>query len=113
MEARDAGSPRAVTVLVRLSDEARQQADHVRAWWRANRLGAPTLFEDEVAAALGLLATHPQVGKAARVRGARGVRRVLLPATRYHLYYTTDATGVLVVSLWSAVRRRGPSLRVH
>jgi hypothetical protein len=46
-------------------------------------------FVDELAGAVGLLATAPEAGVPYRPRGAAGVRR-LLPKTRYHIYNRYD-----------------------
>ena len=41
------------------------------------------------------------------------VRRLLLPKSRYHLYYEYDADSkeLTVLALWGAVRGRRPPLR--
>lgn len=63
---------------------------HLRAiddWWHANRPSAPELFLQELAAALDALVSMPLAGQLVRIRGAAGVRRVLLRSTRQHIYY--------------------------
>jgi hypothetical protein len=37
-------------------------------------------------------------------------RRILLSQTRHHLYYSVVDDRIEVLALWSATRRRGPSL---
>jgi len=46
------------------------------------------------------------------VYNARGVRRVMLPETRYQVFYLYDTkTGLLEVeALWSSLRGKGPPL---
>ena len=39
-----------------------------------------------------------------------GVRRALLRASRYHVYYVLTDDVVIVLAVWSAVRGAGPSL---
>jgi plasmid stabilization system protein ParE len=101
---------RAVSREVRVADDARRQLGAVRDWWREHRPAAPELFEQEVASLFALLAESPEIGPAVPVRGARGVRRALLPMTRHHVYYQVRRDSVLVVAVWSAVRGRGPRL---
>lgn len=43
----------------------------------------------------------------------KGVQRLFLPGTRYHVYYVHDAEAreVVVLAIWSALRGKGPPLR--
>ena len=88
------------------------QITRAAAWWREHRPAAPALLLDEVSEALDLLATAPHTGSRYAYRGrAVRVRRIALPRTRYHLYYTVDdaARMVTVRVLWHATRGRGPA----
>jgi plasmid stabilization system protein ParE len=96
-------------VKVELSEQADGQVKRIDAWWRANRLAAPDLFTDEVEAAFAALGETPTLGVGYEGAG-QPVRRVLLPRTHYHLYFTQEADRLLVVALWSAFRGRGPKL---
>lgn len=89
-----------MTALVLLTPEAEAQIRTIDAWWRANRSAAPGLFTEELAAAFELLATAPQLGRAYRHPTVPGVRRVLLRATRHHVYMP----GLFM-------KRRGPGLK--
>lgn len=83
------------------------------AWWRANRLAAPDLFEEELAAVLDLIRRAPASVAIYRARtGGERVRRLLMPRTKNHVYFVHDAATqvVRVVALWGAVKRRGPPL---
>jgi plasmid stabilization system protein ParE len=40
-----------------------------------------------------------------------GIRRVLLPRTRYHVYYVAREDVVLVLAVWHAKRGSGPPMR--
>jgi plasmid stabilization system protein ParE len=87
---------------------ARRQLGRALAWWDKHRAAAPALLLDEVTEALDLLATSPRAGIPYVYRGrAAGVRRVLPPHARYHVYYTIDedARTVTVRVLWHATRR--------
>ncbi len=92
--------------------EARGQSRSIERWWRINRTAAPDLFRTELRAALRLIRQLPSVG--AVYEGARvpGLRRLLMPRTRYHVYFALDeaARTVFVYSLWHAARGSGPPL---
>ena len=97
---------------LRVSPEAEQQITEIDRWWKDNRLVAPTLFLDELAAAFELIGRLPSAGRRHRTRGIPGLRRLLLRATRYHVYYAPlDDEHLAVVAVWSAVRGSGPDLR--
>jgi plasmid stabilization system protein ParE len=99
-----------VTLPVVVAPRADRQIDAIDRWWRAHRSAAPDLFQDELGAALELLAFAPFSGQ--RYRSARrpDVRRTLLRATRYHVYYIVRKTDVYVLAVWSAVRGTGPAV---
>jgi len=98
-------------VLVR--SEAESQIQAIATWWQENRPAAPDLFVDELAGGLDLLQTVPDLGKRYRHRKIRGLRRLLLAQSRYHIYYVhlADRNQVIVLAVWSAVRGRQPRLR--
>jgi plasmid stabilization system protein ParE len=96
---------------IRAAAVASAEAKQIDEWWRANRPAAPDLFRDEFAHALSLIDALPRAGRLVRRAGISGVRYVLLRSTRYHVYYTIDADGILIVSIWSSVRGSGPDLR--
>lgn len=96
---------------VHFTPQAIAQAEAAQKWWRRNRRLAPRLFEEELAKALQLLRGAPLAGPPYAHPRRRDVRRLLLPETRYHLYYcVTDGDGVIVLAVWSALRGRGPQL---
>ncbi|KFE68163.1 hypothetical protein DB31_7400 [Hyalangium minutum] len=67
---------------------------------------------EELSAAVETVAASPGAGAPYRRTSLSGMRRVLLPRTRYHLYYTVDETeGVVRVhALWHTARGQGPLL---
>ena len=81
-------------------------------WWVPNRPHAPDLFTAELQACLSRLAGHPGSGALYRRAPIRGVRRTLLRRSRYHVYYTFDASeGLITVrAVWHAGRGTGPAL---
>ena len=90
---------------VELQRRAKRQFFAAQAWWRANRRAARNALREELLEARGLLSFAPLSGQVAEEHG-ESVRRMLLPTTRYHLYYTVDevAAVVRVVLLWHASR---------
>jgi hypothetical protein len=79
-------------LTVEFADPAREQVRAARAWWRKNRLTAPTLLEDELAAVVDLLENGPLLTRVFDEVGGRVVRKARLPRTRYAVYYTVDGT---------------------
>lgn len=98
---------------VRVVPDAELQIRTIDGWWREHRLAAPALFAEELAAALDLIASSPRIGRRRRHPGVPGLRRILLRATRYHVYYAPSADGALlfVLAVWSALRGKGPPIR--
>lgn len=90
-----------------LAPSAAEQIRSALAWWARHRPAAPVLLALELDRALDLLATAPEVGPRARTRRFGALHRMLLPRTRYHLYYriATDA-GVVQVLLFRHAQRR-------
>ncbi len=80
-------------------------------WWRENRPLAPDLFDRELEAAKGRIEQQPE-GRRLRDGRGRVIRRVLLPKTEGHVYYSVDhATESVVVHIvWGARKGRGPKL---
>lgn len=93
-----------------VAEQAERQIRTVNRWWRENRLAAPDLFAEEFASALDVISTQPGVGRRYPHRSIGGLRRTLLRACRYHVYYVATDEEVVVLSLWNAVRGSGPPL---
>jgi plasmid stabilization system protein ParE len=91
-----------------VAEPAERQLRIIDDWWRRNRLAAVDLFAEEFASAIDTLAAHPGVGARVRRRKVKGLRRFLLRATRYHVYYVATDRAVTVLAVWSAVRGSGP-----
>ena len=90
---------------------ARRQLRSVQRWWRANRRAAPELFKQELRRAIEQLRERPSAAPAVEV-GRPGVRRLLLPRTRYHLYFRVDEAEerVRVLAVWHTARGHLPPL---
>ena len=93
--------------------DAELQIRAIDGWWRENRLAAPALFSEELATAIELISGAPRIGRRRRHRGVPGLRRVLMRATRYHLYYapSDDGKRLFVLAVWSAHRGKTPVVR--
>jgi hypothetical protein len=101
-----------VKLRVWVSDEAKQQADDIDAWWQVERTAGPDTFWREFTNALERLHHPPTPGVSVRRAGVRGLRRVLLPKSRVHIYFVFDEDehAIRIWAIWSAIRRRGPPL---
>lgn len=82
----------------------------IDAWWRQNRTASPDLFMNELADLFAMIMAAPMLGCSYLSVEIHGVRRVLMRATRHHIYYIIDGGDVSVLAVWNAVRGRGPSL---
>jgi plasmid stabilization system protein ParE len=100
-----------VNVPVRTTPEADAQIREVDSWWRRNRLAAPNLFADELAASFDIIAHTPSIGRLYRLSPVPGTRRLLLKGSRYHVYYAPHIDAVRVLAVWHAQRGLGPPLR--
>jgi plasmid stabilization system protein ParE len=99
-------SPRVVT-----TPQADDDIRTIDEWWRENRPADPDLFAEELTEAMALLGVVPEMGRRYRHRPIPELRRIILRATRYHIYYVVADDLVTVLAAWSAVRGRGPRLR--
>jgi hypothetical protein len=96
---------------VELAPRAVRQAEACTRWWREHRPDARLLFDEELRVALEHIETAPQAGSRYDARGGREHRRVLMPITRFHVYYRVASSEVVrVVAIWSAIRGRGPRI---
>ena len=80
-------------------------------WWLTNRPGSVQLFVQELEQAVDLIKATPFLGSIYARKRDRAIRRVLMPKTKYHLYFRQDGPEVIrVLSVWGARRERGPKL---
>jgi plasmid stabilization system protein ParE len=81
-------------------------------WWLEHRSKAPGALHEELQQALQLVASHPEVGAAARNVKLAGVRRILLRRVGYHLYYRRldSPACIQVVAFWHTSRGEPPRL---
>ncbi len=93
-----------------VSPQAEAQIRSIDAWWRRNRRDSPDLFSSELASAFSTLEAAPRTGKLYRRSKLRGVRRILLPTTRNHVYYLVGIEVVIVLAVWGSVKGSGPDL---
>ena len=99
--------------LVDFSPEARLHVRAIQAWWTASRPAAPDLFLEELRGAVAKLQDSPNAGTPYRSSSSvAGVRRILMPRTRHHVYYlvTEEERKVRVHAVWHTARERGPEL---
>jgi plasmid stabilization system protein ParE len=95
--------------IVEFVPEAAAQAAEAQAWWRAHRDKAPFAFEDDLTELVTMLEQVPRaVGGSVSARP--GVRRAVLRRVRYNVYFTVEASTVLIVAVWHASRGTLPDL---
>lgn len=99
-----------MTLTVGFAPQAREQVRAIDTWWRSYRQASPGLFTQELAEAVATIAIAPESGTKYFHWKVKGVRRVLMRATRHHVYYVVVGDTALVLAVWGAVKRRGPKL---
>jgi plasmid stabilization system protein ParE len=99
-----------MTARLRVLGPAQRQAKQAAAWWRTNRPSARELFRRELASAFDLLQSSPEMGTRYDDADVPDLRRVLLPETRYHVYYVyqADLNQILILGIWSSQRGHAP-----
>lgn len=95
--------------MIRTTPEADAHIAAIDDWWREHRPKSPDLFLDELADAFAMIEAAPHLGRPYSAAVA-GVRRTLMRATRFHVYYVTEGADVVILAVWSAIRARGPRL---
>ena len=95
-----------------LAPRAAREAERHARGWRENRPAARFLFDEELRVVLRQIRITPEIGTGYHAMQGREHRRVLMTKTLYHVYYRlVEPDLIRVVSIWSAVRGRGPGLR--
>jgi hypothetical protein len=64
------------------------EAKRKKTWWLKHRPAVPDLFEIELDDTLGAIRTTPGLGRPYASRFEVEVRRILMPKTRNHVYFT-------------------------
>jgi plasmid stabilization system protein ParE len=100
-----------VNLPVSTTPEADAQIRAIDDWWRENRRTARDLFLNELAGAFDVIAGAPLIGRPYRRSPVPNTRRILLRATRYHVYYAPGESEVRVLAVWHGARGVGPPLR--
>ena len=95
---------------LRLTPRALAEAKRKKTWWLRNRPAVPALFEQELIATFDSIIAMPTIGADYRADFDVQVRRVLMPKTRNHVYFTVRGEEVVILSVWGAQRARGPKV---
>ena len=101
-----------MSLPVTTTSEADAQIRSIDDWWRENRRASPDLFLAELSSAFEIIARAPQIGRLYRRSPVPDTRRLLLRATRYHVYYVPSDHEVKVLAVWHGQRGAGPPLRL-
>ena len=96
---------------VDFSDRALREMRRIDASWR-KRAVLPDVFLDELEETIELIETTGVLGvvyNSYDTNGKRGVHRLLMKRSEYHMYLVRKSDDlVIVVAIWSARRKRGP-----
>jgi plasmid stabilization system protein ParE len=98
-----------VSLLVYFTPDARDQIREASDWWQSNN---SQLFANEIDKALELISDNPNIGELYDHPTKVGIRRRLLKATSFYLYYRKDPNrnALQVLSLWSTRRGSPPPI---
>ena len=95
---------------VELSERALREMERINASWR-RRAHLPDLFLDELLETIEAIETTGVVGAPYSAQTRHRLTRLLMKKGEYHVYLVRQSEDVVVVvSIWSARRRRGPKL---
>ena len=99
-------------LAIELTALAVQHIRQAEMWWRNNRKAAPNAIRQELERTFTLIALQPQIGSRATNVKLQGVRRIFLPAIKYHLYWhvVSEPERVEVVAFWHSRRGMGPPI---
>jgi plasmid stabilization system protein ParE len=89
---------------------AERQLLAARGWWRRNRDKAPAAFDEDIEAALALLADNAAIGAPYRSSRHGNVRRYLIDRIRYYIYFRITDDSIQVLRIWHASRGTPPRL---
>lgn len=82
----------------------------IDASWR-KQADFPALFLDELLETVESIETTGVVGTTYSIKAKHRMHRLLMEKTEYHVYLVRKSDAlVVIVSIWSARRRRGPKL---
>ncbi len=98
--------------FVALTSQARAHFATIQRWWGANRPAASELFAGELRAAVSRVAFAPNSVAVYRSMNGREIRRLLLPRSRYHVYFEVNegARQVFILAIWHVSRGGKPAL---
>jgi plasmid stabilization system protein ParE len=71
------------SLKIEFSPDALEQIRAIHDWWRTHRAAAPELLREELAATLEMIRSSPKVAKVYSFSAIPGLRRTLMPRTRY------------------------------
>jgi plasmid stabilization system protein ParE len=94
------------------SPAAERDSAAIDQWWKGNRLDAPLLFRQELAAVCDAIRRKPLLLRRHTVRKGVPIYRWRLERTQQHVYYTVnfEKEVVNVLRIWGGRRGRGPKL---
>ena len=94
---------------VLISKRAARAAERIDEHWRAHA-DHPAVFAAEFLAAIESLESTPLPGSSVPTEKRPGLKRLLLPRSRCHIYFEVEATEIRILHVWHAARGRAPHL---
>ena len=82
-----------------LAPEVEAEVERINQWWTEHRDKAPRLFLDELESAFRKIVVLPQIGRP--YPGRSNIRSLVLPKTRFQVFYRSTSAQVHVVVIWS------------
>ena len=83
------------------------QIESALRWWVKHRDKAPGLLVREIERALALIAATPEIGQRAKTSQFGRLHRMLLPKTKYHVYYRVlESDAVVHLVLFRQAQKR-------
>lgn len=92
-----------------ISGRAKRELQRLDKWWRENR-DYKDVFIDEFEHTVMTIEDMPNIGRRYRTSRGNEVLCVLMPTTRFHIFYVIEGDVVKIASVWGAERGRGPKL---
>ncbi len=95
---------------VAIASDAALEIDRIDEWWRLNRPKNPLLFTTEFRRAMRTIESLPSAGRSVKGTSLSGVRRLLMPKTRYFLYYRYSEAEAQILAIWSGLYEDLPEI---
>ena len=95
----------------RILPQAQADLEVLQEWWKRERPAARFDLKRAYQEAMGRLLENPGMGRPYQHRRVKNVRSFALhPRTPYRIFYAVTDSQLVVLAIWSSLRRQGPAL---